>query len=224
MPMKSSQNHSAHVMANNSTRFKMTGATGAIIALLVLTLALSACGQAESQTPVAAPGSESDVAHTAAPAIASVAPGTGDALFAEGKYAEAAAAYRQAIALDPNKASYWQNLGVTYYQLQRLTDAEESLKKGLQLTPNDAQLNYLMGIVYLQMTRYSDSGVYLLKANKLDPNLPEPYYGLGALYKQQGKRDEAIRAFERFLELGPGQDPSAIPNAKAELETLRAGQ
>ena len=148
----------------------------------------------------------------------------GNTLSAAGQFAEAEAAYRQAIAIDPNKASYWQNLGVTYYQLQRLSDAEESLKTGLQLTPNDAQLNYLLGIVYLQMARYSDSGVYLLKANQLDPNLPEPYYGLGALYKQQGKRDEAIRAFEKFLELGPGQDPSAIPNAKAELEALRAGQ
>ena len=231
MPMKSSQDCSAHVVQNHSARVRMTGATVAISALLVLVFALSACGQAESPTPVAGPGTESDVAHTAAPAMASVALGTGDDLFAqgnalsaEGKFAEAEAAYRQAIAIDPKKASYWQNLGVTYYQMQRLNDAEQSLKTGLQLTPNDAQLNYLLGVVYLQMARNSDSGVYLLKANQLDPNLPEAYYGLGVLYKQQGKRDEAIRAFERFLELGPGQDPSAIPNAQAELETLRAGQ
>ena len=209
-------------------RVRMTGATVAISVLLVLAFALSACGQAKSPTPVAAPGTEAGVA---APAMASVAPGTGDDLFAqgntlsaEGKFAEAEAAYRQAIAIDPKKASYWQNLGVTYYQMQRLSDAEQSLKTGLQLTPNDAQLNYLLGIVYLQMARYSDSGVYLLKANQLDPNLPEPYYGLGVLYKQQGKRDEAIRAFEKIPGVGPGQDPSAIPNAQAELDALRAGQ
>ena len=198
--------------------------------LLMLAVILSGCGQ----KPSTAPGPKTLVPQTtvqAGPAAASVVPATGDDLFAQGntlsaagQFAEAEAAYRQAIAIDPNKASYWQNLGVTYYQLQRLSDAEQSLKTGLQLTPNDAQLNYLLGIVYLQMARYSDSGVYLLKANQLDPNLPEPYYGLGALYKQQGKRDEAIRAFERFLELGPGQDPGAIPNAQAELDALRAGQ
>ena len=231
MPMKSSPDYSSHVVQNHSARVRTTGVTAAISALLVLAFSLSACGRAESPTPVAGPGTESDVAHTAAPAMASVALGTGDDLFAqgnalsaEGKFAEAEAVYRQAIVIDPKKASYWQNLGVTYYQLQRLSDAEQSLKTGLQLTPNDAQLNYLLGIVYLQMARYSDSSIYLLKANQLDPNLPEAYYGLGALYKQQGKRDEAIRAFERFLELGPGQDPSAIPNAQAELEALRAGQ
>ena len=113
---------------------------------------------------------------------------------------------------------------MTYYQLQRLSDAEESLKTGLRLTPDDAQLNYLLGIVYLQMTRYNDSSLFLVKANQLDPNLPEPYYGLGVLYKQQGKNDEAIQAFEKFLKLGTSQDANAIPNAKAELEALRAGQ
>lgn len=193
----------------------------------VLAVILSACGGPRSTTP----GAATDVGTTALPAAVTVISATGDDLFlqgntlsAAGQFTEAEAAYKQAIAIDPNKASYWQNLGVTYYQLQRLSDAEESLKTGLRLTPDDAQLNYLLGIVYLQMTRYNDSGLFLVKANQLDPNLPEPYYGLGVLYKQQGKNDEAIQAFEKFLKLGTSQDANAIPNAKAELEALRAGQ
>ena len=203
---------------------------GGIVSLLVisaLAVILSACGG----NPSATPGPATAAAKTPLPATVTVIPTSGDDLFlqgntlsAAGKFAEAEVAYRQAIAIDPNKASYWQNLGVTYYQLQRLSDAEESLKTGLQLTPDDAQLNYLLGIVYLQMARYDDSGLFLVKANQLDPNLPEPYYGLGVLYKQQGKNDEAIRAFEKFLKLGTSQDANAIPNAKAELEALRAGQ
>lgn len=189
-----------------------------ICLLLVPVFALNACGQGKSPTP-------------AAQTLASAVSESGDDLFAqanaysaEGKWAEAEAAYRQAIAIDPNKASYWQNLGVTYYQMQRLPDSEQSLQSGLKLAPGDAQLNYLLGVVYLQQARFDEASTYLLKANQLDPNLPEPYYGLGALYKQQGKRDEAIQAFERFLELGPGQDPNAVPSAKAEIEALQAGQ
>jgi tetratricopeptide (TPR) repeat protein len=165
------------------------------------------------------------------PSTPGAALGTGDDYFRQGnelssagRYAEAESAYRQAIAIDPNKAAYWHNLGVTYYQMQRLQDAEQSLKAGLELAPDDAQLNYLVGIVYLQLMRYDESGDYLLKANELDPTLPEPYYGLGALYRQLGQREEAIKAFETFLEIGPGQDPNAIPNAQAELDALRAGQ
>ena len=230
MRMKPLQNVTAQPAAGSEHGKRKIGSFAVIFVLLAVAITSSACGQKQSP----APGTDNVIAQTAVPAgaaAASAMPATGDELFAQGntfsaagQFDEAEAAYKQAIAIDPNKASYWQNLGVTYYQLQRLSDAEQSLKTGLQLAPDDAQLNYLLGIIYLQMARYSDSGVYLLKANELDPNLPEPYYGLGVLYRQQGKRDEAIRAFERFLELGPGQDPSAIPNAQAELDALRAGQ
>lgn len=180
-------------------------------------MVLGGCGQTSSPTPATPPT-------TAAPSSGDDLFRQANALSAEGKFAEAEAAFRQAIALDPNKASYWQNLAVTYYQLQRLADAEQSLKSGLALAPNDSQINYLLGIVYLQMANFGDAETYLVKANQIDPQLPEPYYGLGALYKQQGKRDQAIQAFEKFLELGPGQDPAAVPNAQAELDALRAGQ
>jgi tetratricopeptide (TPR) repeat protein len=196
--------------------------------LVGLAIISSSCGQTgNAPTPAMPSAIESNAP---SPFTPSAALGTGDDYFRQGnelssagRYAEAESAYRQAIAIDPNKAAYWHNLGVTYYQLQRLQDAERSLKSGLQLAPDDAQLNYLLGIVYLQLMRYDDSGDYLLKANELDPTLPEPYYGLGALYKQQGKREEAIQAFEKFLEIGPGQDADAVPNAQAELDALRAG-
>jgi tetratricopeptide (TPR) repeat protein len=197
-------------------RFRCVAATVGLA--LVVALALGACNQTAPATPPAA------VDASPAPGQADDLFAQGNALSAQGKFDEAEAAYRRAIAMDPNKASYWQNLAVTYYQLQRLSDAEQSLQSGLKLAPNDAQLNYLLGVVYLQQARFDDAGVYLLKANAADPALPEPYYGLGVLYKQQGKRAEAIASFEKFLELGPGQDPAAVPNARAELAELKSGQ
>ena len=80
--------------------------------LLALAFVLSACGQPKSPTPVVASGSESGPAQTAMPsaqATASVIPGKADDLFAQGnelsaagQFAEAEAAYRQAIAIDPS--------------------------------------------------------------------------------------------------------------------------
>jgi hypothetical protein len=70
----------------------------------------------------------------------------------------------------------------------------------------------------------SEAETFLTRANQLNPALPEPYFGLGVLYRLQGQRERAIAAFETFLELGPGQDPAAMPVAEAELEALRAGQ
>jgi Flp pilus assembly protein TadD len=132
-------------------------------------------------------------------------------------------AYRQAAALDEQNAGYWHNLGVAYYALDALEDARASFLRGLALAPDDAQLNYLMGVVSIQFDALEEAESYLTRANQLSPTLPEPYFGLGVLYRLLGQPEQAIRAFETFLELGPGQDPAATGAAEAELEALRAG-
>lgn len=148
----------------------------------------------------------------------------GNQFYSQGNLAAAEQAYRQALALDPNRSDVYTNLGVTYYMMGRLDDAIDSYLAGLKLAPDDAELNYLLGAAYLQQSRLDEAREALLKANRADPNLGEPYYGLGVLYKLEGKREEAIAAFEKFLEIGPAQDPRAIEEAKRELQELRAGQ
>jgi tetratricopeptide (TPR) repeat protein len=148
----------------------------------------------------------------------------GNDYYQQGLLDDAERSFLQAVELDPNKPAYHANLGVTYYSLGRLQDAEASYLAGLELAPDDAELNYLLGAVYLQLQELDKAQTYLSRSNRADPNLAEAYYGLGVLYKLQGKRDEAITSFERFLELGTSQDPRAITEAQAELESLRAGQ
>lgn len=148
----------------------------------------------------------------------------GNALFEQGDLQAAVDAFRQATTLDPQNAGYWHNLGVAQYSQSALDEARASFQNGLALAPDDAQLNYLMGVVSIQYDELDDAETYLTRANQLDPQLPEPYFGLGMLYRLQGKTEQAISAFETFLELGPSQDPSAVPAAQQELDALRAGQ
>lgn len=148
----------------------------------------------------------------------------GNAFYEQGDFQAAADAFRQAVALDEQQVGYWHNLGVSYYNLNQLDEARASFQSGLALAPDDAELNYLMGVVSIQFEQLSEAETFLTRANQLNPALPEPYFGLGVLYRLQGQRERAIAAFETFLELGPGQDPAAMPVAEAELEALRAGQ
>ena len=96
-----------------------------------------------------------------------------------------------------------------------------SLTAALKINPNDAATAYLLGAVRLQEKNLAEAERLLLKARDLDPKLPEAYYGLGALYKLKGQKTEAIAAFEKFLEIGPGQDPQAGEYAQAELKALK---
>lgn len=148
----------------------------------------------------------------------------GNTAFDQGNLAEAEQAFKQALEIDSANVAYWTNLGVTYYSLGQLADAEQAFKSGLATATDDAELHYLLGATYLQLDRLDDAQSNLLTATELNPDLAEPYFGLGALYQLQGKREDAIKAFERFLEIGPGQDPAAAPAAQATLEALKTGQ
>lgn len=134
---------------------------------------------------------------------------------------EAEAAFKAALALEPNMTSAHVNLGVTYYQMGQLSKAADELNAALRLEPDDAQTLYLLGAVRLQENNLSAAEELLLKARDLKPDLPEVYYGLGVLYKLKGQKTEAITAFEKFLEVGPGQDPAAMDHARQELKSLQ---
>jgi tetratricopeptide (TPR) repeat protein len=182
---------------------------------LLTALLLAGCAGSAGQTPTAAPAPQLSAQEYF---------DQGNALYEQGDLQAAANAFREAVALDDQNAGYWHNLGVTYYSLNALDEARESFQRGLALAPDDAELNYLMGVVAIQVEQLSEAETYLTRANQLNPALPEPYFGLGVLYRLQGRREQAIGAFETFLEIGPGQDPAAIPVAQAELDALRAGQ
>ncbi len=147
--------------------------------------------------------------------------GLGNALVRQGKLSEAEAAYKAALAVEPNMTAAHANLGVVYYQLGQLAQAANEFGAALKLSPNDAATTYLLGAVRLQENNVGEAERLLLKARDLDPNLPEAYYGLGALYKLKGQKTEAIAAFEKFLQMGPGQDPQAADYARSELKALQ---
>ena len=193
-----------------------------VLCFLVALLLLTGCSK-DKTTPGPSPASIVTAAGSGAQSAEDYFR-QGNTLYAQGNLSEAEQAYKQALALEPNRPEVYTNLGVTYYSMGRLDDAIDSYQTGLKYAPNDAELLYLLGAAYLQQGRLDEAREALLKANQADPNLGEPYYGLGVLYKLEGKREEAIAAFEKFLEIGPAQDPRAIDEAQRELEELRAGQ
>lgn len=150
----------------------------------------------------------------------------GNSLYQQGRYQEAEATFRRASELDPTNPDIYANLGVTLYTLQRLDEAIASFQSALRLAPNDASIHYLLGAALLQANRLDEAEQSFRRANQIDPRLGEPYFGLGVLYRLRGQREQAIAAFEKFLEIGPSPngDPNAIPAAQAELDALRSGQ
>ena len=181
----------------------------------------------ESQTLLVAP----EATAQANPDSAQAQFELGNAYVQAGQWDQALAAFQKAIELDPNFQGAYANLGVVYYQLEKLDLATSQYKKALELDPNDGDVAYNLGALYLQQALLNSNPpnpdllnqaiAQLEHARELDPNLAEPYFSLGVAYNALNQKEEAIQAFETFLERDSGQDPRASQEAQRYLEALR---
>ena len=66
-----------------------------------------------------------------------------------GAYTKAVEAYKQAISLNPDKASGHYNLGIAYDNLSLYEDARESYIKAIRIDPDYTEAHYSLGVAYL---------------------------------------------------------------------------
>jgi len=156
----------------------------------------------------------------------------GNAFVEAGQLQQAATAYQQAVEMDPEYQAAYANLGVVYYQLEQLDLAAQQYEKALEINPDDGDVAYNLGALRLQQA-LSGGGQpdedllnqaidQLETALELSPDLAEPHFTLGVAYATLNRREEAIAAFEQFLEKDTGQDPRASQEAERYLESLKA--
>ena len=156
-----------------------------------------------------------------APKSAQAQFGLGNVYVRLNRLPEAEQAFKAAIANDPKMAAAQANLGVVYYQLGQLAQAASAFQAALSVEPDEPSTLYLLAAVRLQENNLAEAEKLLTKARDGKPDLPEVYYGLGVLYRLKNQKEDAIQAFEKFLSLGPSQDPTAADFARQELKQLR---
>ena len=122
------------------------------------------------------------------------------------RYAEAEAAYRKAIELDPKTPRPWNGLGNLYAdKLERYADAEAAYRKAIELDPKYAHPWNGLGNLYAdKLERYADAEAAYRKAIELDPKFAPPWNNLGNLYQDKLKRyADAEAAYRKAIELDP---------------------
>ena len=97
-------------------------------------------------------------------------------------YEKAAQYFEKAVKEDPEFAFAWDNLGISYRQLNNFDKAIESYKKSLELDPNGLMPLQNIAIVYQYKKEYSKAIEAYEKLAKVDNNNPEVFYGIGNVY------------------------------------------
>jgi tetratricopeptide (TPR) repeat protein/serine/threonine protein kinase len=121
----------------------------------------------------------------------------------QGKLAEAEAAFRKAVAINPMRWKAHFNLGLALFQQGKWPDAEASYKKVIELQPNDPFTYFCLAKCFLMQEKFADAEAAYRKATALKPDDAAAWIDLGLLVGSQEKFPEAEAAFRKVIQLAP---------------------
>ena len=127
----------------------------------------------------------------------------GDAMWAQGRLAEAEAAYRGALKLKADIPEVHCNLGVVLKAQGKVEDAIASYRQALTLKPDYAEAHSNLGNALTDQGALTKALAAFTQALKIAPNFAQAHHNLGKALKDQGRLDEAIQCYERALDLKP---------------------
>jgi len=143
----------------------------------------------------------------------------GNKLLGEGKLAEAAASYEEAIKLSPNQWAYYFNLGLVNKKLQKSEEARASFAKALELNPGSYSASKELAESLAKAGQYEEARDLYLKAVEISADDADVFYNLGLCQVSTGEAEGAIASLLKCVTLKPD-----YADAYYQLGTLYVGQ
>lgn len=120
-----------------------------------------------------------------------------------GQTAEALAAYRRALALDPATVEAWINLADLERGRVGERGVEAILRQGLEALPEAADLHHALGLSLVRKQRLAEALPALERAAELAPAEPRHAFVLAVALHQSGQTDQARAWLEQNLKRHP---------------------
>ncbi len=135
-------------------------------------------------------------------------PGDAESAYYVGRYymalkkpKEAQPYISKAVRIDPDNVDYIFWSGVNYWALKQFSKEREAYRRVL------TDPNHISAILsrhsYLEEGKLTEASVLYDKVIKLDEYNPEALYNRADILGRQGKKDEAVKAWKKFLEYYP---------------------
>ncbi len=135
----------------------------------------------------------------------------------EGRFADAVAAYRGMIALNPSDAIAYRYLGVALAKSGKRAEALQAYEHALLLDPNNAPVHYSIGILLIETGKDEIAMTHFRAVIRLDPGLVAPHFQLANLLMRGGKAEEASREYGIVAALEPQNTFAHLMEAMAAV-------
>jgi tetratricopeptide (TPR) repeat protein len=143
----------------------------------------------------------------------------GNKLYADQKFAEAEAAYGEAVGLDQENWGYRLNLGLALKKVGKSEEALASFRRAVELNPDSYSANKEIGEALAKADQFAEARPFYEKAAGLSPDDPDAQYNFGVCLVNLGESETALPRFEKAVDLEPG-----YADAYYQMGTILIGQ
>jgi tetratricopeptide (TPR) repeat protein len=133
--------------------------------------------------------------------------------------ATAEASLKKALELRPDYAEATNTLIKVYQATGRADEATALLEKS-EVSPQDAKGQYNRGLLLMNGQKTEAAAKAFEAAVAADPTLADAWYWLGSQCLNLGRMDDALKAYEKYLALKPG-NPQQEAAAQGLLAALK---
>ncbi len=138
------------------------------------------------------------------------------------RYYESLVTLQQALALRPNFAAAYANLGRLHLATKMPFTATKELLKATELDAKNLSILCDLGEAHQQTLNHDAAEKVYRQALQLDPRCVPARLGLGKVYYSEGKNAEAIEALNEALKLSPDSAPAQLTLARIGIETAQS--
>jgi tetratricopeptide (TPR) repeat protein len=122
----------------------------------------------------------------------------GEQAAAKGSYQDAAAAFKEAVAIDPEYADAYNELGAAEASLKDLPKAAEYFQKAVDLVPEHSLALPNLAIILAKLKRYSEASALARRALQIQPASCNMHFILAAsLLLDKGGSEEVLDHLQR---------------------------